>query len=162
MAAALLRAVGSVVRATPETTALATLYLITDILILLGIVGWYAAQHESVRLPGLVGFVLSVVGVALIRSNGDFPSVDTYAIGAPLLVVGLIVVAASAWRAGLMPAWVPGALVVAAVLGPIGYLAPAARSVFAASGVAFSLQRFRRRWSIAVAGPRESIMTSAW
>lgn len=139
MIAALLRAVGSVVPAAPETTALAGLYLVTDVFILLGVMGWYVAQHERIRLQGLLGFVVSVVGVALIRSNGGFPDVDTYTIGAPLLVIGLVVLAASAWRAGLMAAWVPGALLVAAVLGPIGYLVPGVSALFVASGLAFSV-----------------------
>ena len=57
------------------------------------------------------------------------------------LVLGtlvLIVLAASAWRAGLMAAWVAGALLVAAVLGPVGYLGGVS-SLFAASGLAFSI-----------------------
>jgi hypothetical protein len=137
--AAALRAVGSVVPSAPETTTLAGLYLVTDVFILLGLIGWYVAQHERVRLSGLLGFVVSVVGVAVIRSNGGFPGVDTYSIGAPLLVIGLIVLAASAWRAGLIAAWVPGALLVAAVLGPLGYLAPGWSPLFAASGLAFSV-----------------------
>jgi hypothetical protein len=53
MIAALLRAVGSVVLSAPETTALASLYLVTDVFILLGLMGWYVAQHERVRLAGL-------------------------------------------------------------------------------------------------------------
>jgi len=101
--------------------------------------GWYVAQHERVGVSGLLGFVVSVVGVAVIRSTGAFPGVDTYSIGAPLLVIGLIVLAANAWRAGLMAAWVPGALLVAAVLGPVGYLAPGVSSLFVASGLAFSV-----------------------
>ena len=138
MIAALLRAVGSVVPSAPEATALASLYLVTDVFILLGLMGWYVAQHERVRLAGLLGFVVSVVGVAVIRSNGGFPGVDTYSIGAPLLVIGLIVLAVSGWRAGLMAGWVPAALLVAAVLGPVGYLAGIS-SLFAASGLAFSV-----------------------
>jgi hypothetical protein len=83
--------------------------------------------------------VLSVVGVVVIRSNGAFAGTDTYSIGAPLVVIGLLVLAATAWRAGLMGAWVPGALLVAAVLGPVGYLAPGVGVLFAASGLAFSV-----------------------
>ena len=139
MIAALLRAVGSVVPASAETTALAGLYFVTDVFILLALMGWYVAQHERLGFSGLLGFVASVVGVAVIRSNGDFPGVDTYSIGAPVLLIGLIVLATSAWRAGLMPAWVPGALLVAAVLGPVGYLAPGVSVLFAASGLAFSV-----------------------
>ena len=139
MIAAFLRAVGSFVPAAPETTALAGLYLVTDVFILLGLIGWYLAQHQRLRLWGLLGFVLSVVGVAVIRSNGALPGVDTYSIGAPLLVIGLIVLAATAWRAGLMGAWVPGALLVAGVLGPVGYLAPGVSALFAVSGLAFSV-----------------------
>ena len=139
MIAAFFRAVGSFVPAAPETTALAALYLVTDVFILLGLMGWYVAQHQRLRLRGLLGFVLSVVGVVVIRSNGAFPGLDTYSIGAPPLVIGLIVLATTAWRAGLMGAWVPGALLVAGVLGPVGYLAPGVSLLFAASGLAFSV-----------------------
>jgi hypothetical protein len=112
---------------------------VTDVFILLGLLGWYVAQYKRVRLSGLLGFVRSVMGVAVVRSSGGFPGVDTYSIGTPLLVIGLIVLAASAWRAGLMAAWVPGALLVAAVLGPVGYLAPVLSPLFAASSLAFSI-----------------------
>jgi hypothetical protein len=139
MIAAFLRAIGSFLPAAPVTTALAGLYLVTDVFILLGLIGWYVAQHQRLGLSGLLGFVLSVVGVVVIRSNGAFAGTDTYSIGAPLVVIGLLVLAATAWRAGLMGAWVPGALLVAAVLGPVGYLAPGVSVLFAASGLAFSL-----------------------
>jgi drug/metabolite transporter (DMT)-like permease len=139
MIAAFLRAVGSFLPSARETPALAGLYLMTDVLILLGLIGWYLAQRRRLGPRGLLGFVLSVVGVVVIRSNGDFPGIDTYSIGAPLLVIGLLVLAASAWRASLMGAWVPAALVVAGVLGPVGYLAPGVSALFAASGLAFSI-----------------------
>ena len=137
--AAVLRAVGSVVPASSESAALASLYLVTDLFIVLGLTGWYIAQHEHVGVQGLLGFVLGVVGVCLIRSSGSFPGMDLYSIGAPLLVIGLIVLAASAWRAGLMAVWVPAALLAAALIGPVGYLVPGASALFAASGLAFSI-----------------------
>jgi hypothetical protein len=139
MIAAFLRVIGSFLPAAPVTTALAGLYLVTDVFILLGLIGWYVAQHQRLGLGGLFGFVMSVVGVVVIRSNGAFAGTDTYSIGAPLVVIGLLVLAATAWRAGLMGAWVPGALLVAAVLGPVGYVAPGVSVLFAASGLAFSL-----------------------
>ena len=161
MIAALLRAVGSVVPSAPETTTLAGLYLVTDVFILLGLMGWYVAQHERVRLSGLLGFVVSVVGVAVIRSNGGFPGVDTYSIGAPLLVIGLIVLAASAWRAGLMAAWVPGALLVAAVLGRSRL--PGARGEFAVRRLRSCVQRrFRGCWRIPLASRRWAIVRPVW
>jgi hypothetical protein len=137
--AALLRALGAVAPVPPESATAAGLYLVTDVFILLGLSGWYLTQHEHLRFQGLLGFVFGVVGVALIRSNGNLPGIDTYAVGAPLLIIGLIILAATAWLAGLMPAWVPAALLVAAVLGPLGYLAPSLNGLFAASGLAFSL-----------------------
>jgi drug/metabolite transporter (DMT)-like permease len=50
---------------------------VTDVLILTGLTGWYVTQHERIRFQVLLGFVLGVVGVALIRSNGSFPGIDT-------------------------------------------------------------------------------------
>src|SRR5215467_8195759 len=135
MIAAVLRAVGSLLPAAPETTALSGPYLVTGVFILFGLIGWYIAQQQRLGLWGLLGFVLSVVGVVVIRSNGAFPGIDTYSLGAPLLLIGLLVLAATAWRAGRMGAWVVGALLVAGALGPVGYLAPGLSVLFAASGL---------------------------
>ena len=61
--------------------------------------------------------MLGVVGVILIRSNGAIPGLDTYSVGALLLLLRLIALASSAWRAGLMQPWVLGALVRPGYLG---------------------------------------------
>jgi hypothetical protein len=81
------------------STGLAVLYLVTDVGIALGLIAWYFAQYASLGVWGTVGFVLGMIGVLLIRSNGAIPGVALYPPGALLLVLGIDVVAYCAWRA---------------------------------------------------------------
>jgi hypothetical protein len=114
----------------------ASLYLVTGIFILLGLVGWYVV-HGGPGWWGAAGLALSIVGVALVRSSAGALGAGSYAPGAAVLL-GVITLAACAWREKLVPAWVPGALLTAALLAPVSYLAPGPLPSLAASGVAFN------------------------
>ncbi len=70
--------------------ALPLVYFLIDVLLLLGLMGWYACRAEKLGIAGLVGFVSGTVGILVIRSAGLFGT-QGYTIGATLLLLGLVV-----------------------------------------------------------------------
>jgi len=84
------------------------LYRVIDVSILLGLLGIYAYQNEEVGVLGLVGFLMALVGTAiLVGPDGMIGGVDMYAVGAFLLSIGLAVFSISLWRADGLSRWVP-------------------------------------------------------
>jgi hypothetical protein len=136
--AGLLRVVGAVLPADPSSTGLAVLYLVTDVGITLGMIAWYLAQREFLGAWGSTGFLLGIVGVLIIRSNGAIPGVALYPPGALLVVVGIDILAYRAWRTGHLPVWLLGLLVFSAVAGPIGFV-PGLGAFFVLSGLTFGI-----------------------
>jgi len=70
--------------------ALQLSYFAIDVLLLLGLVGWYIWRAEKLGIAGLIGFVSGVVGILAIRSANLFGT-QGYMLGATLLLVGLAV-----------------------------------------------------------------------
>src|SRR5260370_36225035 len=70
IAAGIIRGVSSFVPSgTSPAAAVRLLYLLTDICILLGLIGWFAAIHQAVGAWGFAAFVLGVIGILVIRSS---------------------------------------------------------------------------------------------
>jgi hypothetical protein len=86
--AGILRGVNSFVPSSTPSVTIAILYLLTDIFILFGIIGIYGFQHQESRLWGGFGFLLAIVGIAIIRT-GAISGVNLYPIGASTFTVGL-------------------------------------------------------------------------
>src|SRR6266704_2218424 len=106
IAAGILRGVGSFVPSTTSpAAAVQLLYLLTDICILFGFIGWFVVIHQPVGAWGFVAFVLGVLGILLIRSSAAFPDVAMYPLGALMVEVGLNALALAAWKAHWLPAW---------------------------------------------------------
>jgi hypothetical protein len=66
------------------------LYLVTDILLLLGLVGWYVSRADRLGVSGVIGFVVAIAGVVTIRSAAMFPGFG-YVAGAMALLAGLVI-----------------------------------------------------------------------
>jgi hypothetical protein len=138
--AGVLRAVGSFVPGTPvAATAVQVLYLLTDMCILLGFIGWYAAIHRAVGAVGFGAFAVGVLGILIIRSSAAFPSVDLYPPGALVFEVGLNALALAAWKTGRLAAWVPGVLLLSVVAGAASYASTQLSWLLVLSGVLFAI-----------------------
>jgi hypothetical protein len=140
IAAGALRAVGSFVPATTApAAAVQLLYLLTDICILFGFMGWYAAVHRAVGAAGFGAFVVGVVGILIIRSSAAFPSVDLYPLGALVFEAGLNVLGLAAWKARRLPVWVPTLLFLSVMTGAASYASTELSWLLVLSGVLFAV-----------------------
>ena len=89
----------------PSTRTLDLLYLLTDILLLLGLIGWYVSRASKLGASGAIGFVISIAGILIIRSAGLFPGYG-YLTGAMALLAGLVVMNAPTllrWNDAILP-----------------------------------------------------------
>ncbi len=136
--AGILRGANSFVVSDAPSGAIAVLYLLTDIFILFGIIGIYGFQHQESRLWGFFGFLLAIVGIALIRT-GAISGVSLYPIGALIFAAGLSLFAVGSWIARKLPRWVSAFWVLSTIVGFIGYFIPGLNLLFVISGVIFGM-----------------------
>jgi hypothetical protein len=136
--AGILRGVNSFVPSSPPSVAIAILYLLTDIFILFGIIGIYGFQHQESRLWGGFGFLLAIIGIAIIRT-GAISGVSLYPIGASTFTAGLSLFAIGSWIAQKLPRWVSVFWVLSTIVGFIGYFIPSLSLLFVISGVIFGI-----------------------
>lgn len=123
---------------TEQGTFVEVLYLITDVLILLGLLGVYGYQHERAGYSGFAGFLLALIGTALIVGpDGRIGSLDMYVVGALMISVGVAVLAIGTWRAAQLSRWVPILWVVSTVTGIGGFLMGGSGWTFMIAGIAF-------------------------
>jgi hypothetical protein len=136
--AGILRGVNSFIPSSPPSVAIAILYLLNDIFILFGIIGIYGFQHQESRLWGGFGFLLAIIGIAIIRT-GAISGVNLYPIGASTFTVGLSLFAIGSWIAKKLPRWVSVFWVLSTIVGFIGYFIPSLSLLFVTSGVIFGI-----------------------
>jgi hypothetical protein len=119
--------------------ALEIVYLVIDLLILFGILGVYGFQSERIGPLGFLGFLLAVIGTAIITGpDGKIGSVDMYVTGSLSLGLGLVFLAIGSWTARTMPRWVAILWLVSIVVGILG-AAAGLQSLSVISGVAFGV-----------------------
>lgn len=134
--AGILRGVNSFVPSDAPSAAI--LYLLTDIFILFGILGIYGTQHQEAELWGFLGFLLAIIGIAIIRT-GAIAGVNLYSIGALIFAAGLSLLAVGSWIARKFPRWIPIFWVLSTIVGFIGYFIPGLNLLFITSGVIFGI-----------------------
>jgi hypothetical protein len=136
--AGILRGVNSILSSDAHSVAIAILYLLTDIFILFGIIGIYGFQYQESGLWGFFGFLLTIVGIAIIRT-GAMSGVSLYPIGALIFAAGLSLLAVGSWMARKLPLWVSVFWVLSTIVGFIGYFIPGLNLLFVTSGVIFGI-----------------------
>jgi hypothetical protein len=95
-------------------------YVIIDLLLLLGMLGVWSASRRSASALGLTGFVLALLGVMLVRtSSAEIFGGASYVIASSLWSIGMVVWAVDLMRAKVfrIPA---GLWIVALVIGLVG------------------------------------------
>lgn len=136
--AGILRGVNSFLPSSIPVVQLELLYLLTDILIILGMIGLYRFQHQESKLWGFWGFLLAIIGIAVIRT-GTISGVKIYAIGASIFVVGLSLFAIGSWIAHKLPQWISVVWILSTIIGFIGYFVTGLNILFTISGVLFGV-----------------------
>jgi hypothetical protein len=125
---------------TEQGIFLEVLYLITDVLILLGLLGVYAYQHDKAGSWGFMGFLLALIGTAIIAGpDGRIGNMEMYVVGPLMISVGLTLLAIGTWRGNQLSQWVPILWIVSTVVGIGGFLMGGLAWTFVIAGVAFGL-----------------------
>ena len=119
---------------------LEVLYLMTDLLILFGVLGVYAYQHQRAGYLGFTGFLLAMIGTAIIVGpDGRIGNLEMYMVGAIMISIGVVLLAIGTWQADQLSRWVPILWVVSTVVGIGGFLMGGIAWTFLIAGVAFGL-----------------------
>lgn len=113
------------------------LYLVVDVFLLLGLLGFYELRYQDVGRTGACGFLLALLGLVVIRSSRAIPGLDLYPVGAMAVAGGLIVLCASAWRVNALAVWVPTAFIGSTLLGLAGTVSANSQWLLIVSGVVF-------------------------
>ena len=139
MLAGALRTAASFWPSAEPGVTLEILYLVIDILLLFGIFGIYAFQHERIGWFGFVGFLLAVIGTAIIAGpDGTIGVVNMYAAGSLSVGAGIVFLAVGSWTARTLPRWVAILWIVSTVVGILGRVT-GRESLFVVTGVTFGL-----------------------
>lgn len=136
--AGILRGVNSFLPSVLPDEAIALLYLLTDIFLLFGMIGLYGFQHQKSGSWGFFGFLLTIIGIAIIRT-GTLSSVNLYPVGASIFAVGISSFAVGSWIAGYLPKWISAFWIISTVVGFTGYFVPNLNLLFAISGLLFGV-----------------------
>jgi hypothetical protein len=115
------------------------LYLIIDLLLLLGVFAAYAQNHEGLGRWGAAGLLTTVAGILLVRSNRTIPGLDLYPAGALSVSIGWVLLSLDWRRSGNGSSLVPVLFALSLVTGLVGQTVPGAASLFVASGVIFGV-----------------------
>jgi Zn-dependent protease with chaperone function len=100
--------------------------------------GLYAFQHQESKLRGFSGFLLVIIGIAVIQTRG-IEGINMYAIGALIFAAGLIALAIGSWMANKLLRWIPVVWVLSTIIGFVGYFVPGFSLLFVTSGVLFGV-----------------------
>ena len=115
-------------------------YLVIDALILFGLLGIYAYQHEKVGVTGFLGFLPALIGTAIIAGpDGAIGGVDMYVAGSMLITFGLTVFSISCLMARSLPLLAPLLWILSTVVGVGGFLIKGPAVMFIIAGLAFGL-----------------------
>ena len=138
VAAGLLRG-GASFTSNSSTLAIGFLYLIIDVLLLLGLVGLYSFQRKKSRW-GLVGFILALCGALLLVVH-DLVRMPLFIYGtaACLFAIGVSVLALHSWVARTLPRLACAFLITSTLIGIPGYLFKGLALLFVVSGILFGL-----------------------
>jgi hypothetical protein len=113
------------------------LYLVVDMFLLLGLLGFYELRDQDVGRTGALGFLLALFGLVVVRSSGVVSGLDLYPVGAVAVAGGLIVLCGRAWSVKTLRVWVPTVFVVSTLVGLVGTVAGNSARLLVASGVLF-------------------------
>ena len=116
-----------------------SLYVVIDACLAGGLTAFYGQRSERLGRSGTAGFMLALIGIAIVRANRLISTADLYPVGALAIACGLIVLSVSAWRERTIHGFVPAMFFFSMLLGIVGTLVHSASALFVCSGVLFGI-----------------------
>ncbi len=151
-----LRIAASFIPYAEGSLSLEALYLVIDLGLLFGLMGFYVVDFPFSGYPGFIGFAMAGAGTALIVGpDGMMGPVDIYRAGALLMTLGLLVWSAGSWKSSRLPLLTRGLWIASALLGIGGALLSLGNVTFLLAGLAFGLSFViagLHLWRIAASG----------
>jgi uncharacterized membrane protein len=137
--AGITRGITAFIPATFPDAALQVLYILTDLLILLGVFALYGVRYQETGISGFLGFLMAVIGILVIRSSKAITGVDLYPAGSLIFSLGLILLGIQLWRANVFPGWVVGLWTLSVFAGILVYFVPSLDFLIVAAGLLFAI-----------------------
>jgi len=137
--AGILRGITSFIPNTTPELMLQLLYLFIDILVILGIITLYGLLYQQAGKFGLIVFLITLVGIEIVRSSKAIAGINLYPVGALSFAVGLVMLGLSAWKIHLLPGWIVGLWVVSIVAGAIAAIVPELNWIASLAGTTFAV-----------------------
>jgi hypothetical protein len=123
-----------------DMQALQVVWLVNDVLLLLGLVGIYGYSRKLLGLTGMVGFAVAVIGVLIVRSAGaEVFGEHTYGYGAVVWTIGMAVLAFPMLLRGVGHMIAAGLWTLALIIGIFSVLRPGESWGVPLAAVSFSL-----------------------
>lgn len=124
----------------PNLAWLEAFYLVIDLLLLLGLMGFYFACRARLGVMGFIAFAISESGIAFILGpDGVAFGIDIYATGVLVITIGLTLLSLAILARRGAPWWIAASWIGAAVAGAGGAAAGQAELGFFAGGILFGL-----------------------
>lgn len=100
------------------------IYIISNLLTILALIGIYLYQKDEAGLFGLLGFGVAMLGNLMLFID------DLYMVAGAVYAIGLIVLGISALKAGKFPRWIPLLWIVAPLIGSPGFFSESLANLF--------------------------------
>jgi hypothetical protein len=105
--------------ATPQIQQLA--YFLTDFLLLIGLCGIYLTLSHRLGMTGLLGFVLSFLGILMVRSSAlSLFGFSAYLMGASVTLFGVVAIGIAMLLKNAFPKPAPILWIISLVIGVAG------------------------------------------
>jgi hypothetical protein len=120
----------------PQVQQLA--YFVTDFLLLFGVCGVYLPRSQRLGVTGLAGFVLSFLGILMVRSLAlNLFGFSAYLVGASVTLFGAVAIGMAMLWNNAFPKWAPILWMLSLIFGVIGLFPFAITWGVTAAGVTF-------------------------
>lgn len=125
---------------TPNVAWLEAFYLVIDVLLLFGLMGFYFAHRARLGVFGFIAFVVAESGIAAILGpDGVAFGVDVYATGVLVITIGLTLLSLATLITRAAPWWIAACWIGSTLAGVGGSLTGQAELGFFAGGILFGL-----------------------
>lgn len=135
----LLRLISSFIVDESTTESMEVLYIVVDLCLILGLIGFYSVYRPNLCWAGHAGFVVAICALGFIAGpETDIYGVSVYQIGSPILGLGLLMLSFNLIRAKLCGFVAPVSLISSVAIGLFSMLL-GSNLLFIATGAFFGV-----------------------